>query len=543
MSVPGDFFDDKGRFVPDRLVKYITSNLAGYHLITPRTDEGGDTTWRYHEDLGIYKPDGGGFIKALADEALGHRIKIGYVKETLEIVRIRTYMPREKFVEEPNIVVLKNGVYHVDTGELTDHSPEYYAKAALPVTYDPDATCPLFLKFLKEVASPYINFLQEWTGYHLLKDQRYQRFIILLGDGDNGKSTYLHVLACLIGPDNVATQSLYRLTTNRFAVAELHGKLANIVADISPDEIKHTGALKIATGEDRGAAERKFKDPFNFINYAKLNFSCNQLPKTPDETLAFYKRAIVLLFDVIIPLEKQDDELKEKLTTPEELSGILNWAIEGLHRALERHHLDEPTTITERRTQYRRLSDPVASFAEDHLVEDLDECETKADVYKAFAQYCKDTGFVTPSDSAFFKDLKKHAYYHSGSKTINKQRTQVLLGISLTGAARGARDTRGGIPKATLTDYREVVDPLQGSQPLQASSGGAQEGLPGDDQLFVDAASLLEINGGSMEQRLFFSALTNIGYNQTQASEVLRGDTRLDFRGMDVISMHGETEH
>lgn len=539
MSVPGDFFDDKGRFVPDRLVRHIISRLSGHYLITPQTDEGGDTTWCYHEDLGIYRPDGSRLIKKVADEALGPRAKIGYITETLEIVRIRTYMPREEFIEKPDIIVVRNGVLHVDTGELTDHDPGHYAKAALPVDYDPDATCPRFLKFLNRVAPAYIDFLQEWTGYHLLKDQRFQRFIILLGDGDNGKSTYLHVLSSLIGPDNVATQSLYRITTNRFAVAELHSKLANIVADIGPDEIKYTGALKIATGEDRGAAERKFKDPFNFVNYAKLSFSCNQLPKTPDETLAFYKRAIYLTFDIKIPIAEQDDTLKTKLTTPEELSGILNWALEGLRRALERHRLDEPTTIEERKIGYRRLSNPVASFAEDYLIEDVDEWETKEDVYQAFARYCTDTGFVVPSDSAFFKDLKKEAYYHAGSKTIKKQRTQVLLGIKLTGAVRGAKAARGMISKVAVMGGSKVGDPLHPSQPLQASSDDVLEAPPHEAALFVDALKLLKAHGGKMYQQAFFEALVGLGYNHMQADRWLRADPRFVFMGTQVKFVGG----
>lgn len=361
-------------------------------------------------------------------------------------MRIRTYTNTDDFVEEPGLIVVKNGVYHIDTGELTKHSPTHYAKAALPVTYDPDAECPLFLKFLERVAPKYMDFLQEWTGYHFLKDQRFQRFVILLGDRDNGKSTYLHVLTNLLGTENVSSQSLYNITSKRFALAELHTKLANIAADIGPDEIKYTGALKIATGEDRGAAERKYKDPFNFMNYAKLSFSCNQLPKTPDETGAFHKRHLVLLFDVTIPLEEQDKTLKAKLTTPAELSGILNWALEGLHRLLERDQFDEPTTIEERRTQYRRLSDPIASFTEDCLTEDAEAWETKSDVYRAYTQYCKTEGFASSSDSVFFKELKKHVYYQSGTKTIDKQRVKVINGVTLRGPARGVRPERGVLP-------------------------------------------------------------------------------------------------
>jgi len=442
---PGDFFDD-GTFVPDRLANHILETRFGYTLITPTTERGGDTIWQYHEDLGIYRPDGVSLINRLADEALNTRSKTAYVNEALFLIRIRTYTDPEDFIEEPGLIVVKNGVLHLDTMELTEHSHTHHAKAALPVEYDPDATCPLFLKFLKRVAPEHLTFLQEWTGYHLLKDQRHQRFIILVGDRDNGKSTYLHALTHLLGPENVSHESLYQISTDRFSIARLYGKLANIAADIGPSELKYTGALKIATGEDIGSAQMKYKDKFDFMNYAKLSFSCNQLPKTPDETGAFHKRHLVLPFNVTIPLDEQDPTLKQKLTSPDELSGILNWALDGLRRLQERGQFDEPTTIEERQTQYRRLSDPIASFAEDCLIEDRDEYETKADVYKAFAGYCKAGGFVTPSDSMFFKELKKHTYYHNGSKTIDKQRTQVLLGVKLIGTARGDTPARGDLP-------------------------------------------------------------------------------------------------
>ena len=447
MSIPSDFFDTKGNFIPMRLVELITGDELDNRLLTPITERGGDTMWHYKYDLGIYKPDGIAYVKKEAKRALNKRSKKAHVNEVVFLALIDTYIQPKEFVEDPNLIVVKNGVFHLDTRELTEHSHIYYAKAALPITYDPDAKCPLFLKFLERVAPKYMEFLQEWTGYHFLKDQRHQRFVILLGDRDNGKSTYLHVLNYLLGPENVAHQNLHRLTTNRFAIAELYGKLANIAADIGPDEIKYTGALKIATGEDIGTSEKKFKDPFDFMNYAKLTFSCNQLPKTPDETGAYHKRHLVLLFNVTIPLEEQDKTLKTKLTTPEELNGIFNWALEGLYRLLERGQFNEPTTIEERRSQYRRLSNPVLVFADDCIIEDFEKWETKSDVYKAFAQHCKTNGFVPLSDSLFFKELKKYVYYNTAQKTIDKQRIRVLLGIQLIGAAQGTHPAQGLYPK------------------------------------------------------------------------------------------------
>jgi P4 family phage/plasmid primase-like protien len=381
-----------------------------------------------------------------------------------------------------------------------------------------------------------MGFLQEWTGYHLLKDQRYQRFVILLGDRDNGKSTYLHALTYLLGPENVSHQSLYNLTTRRFSVAELYTRLANIAADIGPDEIKYTGALKIATGEDIGSSEKKYKDPFDFMSYAKLTFSCNQLPVTPDETGAFHKRHIVLLFNVTIPLAEQDKTLKQKLVTPKELSGILNWALEGLHRLLIRDQFNEPTTIEERRTQYRRLSNPILAFAEDCLIEDPDEYETKDNIYKAFAQYCKVTGFVAPSDSTFFKELKKHMYYQAGSKTINKQRVKVLNGVKLEEAARCARGTRGVLPKDLLQYSSKVVIPRAGRAPradIEASQK-PEDPLVLGDQLFTDAIEILSDHGGRMLQRDLFARLVALGYEGLPSRLALHEDDRFAFMGMNV---------
>jgi len=537
MSVPSDFFDGR-KFVPARLANHITSNIAGYHLITPRTDDGGDITWRYHEDVGIFRSDGAGYIKKLADEALGVKTSPGHVNATLFVAQIRTYMNREAFEEEPGLVVLKNGVYHIDTGEITKHSPLHFAKSALPVTYVPDARCPLFLKFLERVAPTYMEFLQEWTGYHLLKDQRYQRFVVLLGDRDSGKSTYLHVLTHFLGVENVSHESLFQISTDRFSIERLYGKLANIAADIGPTELKLTGALKLATGEDIGSAQKKYGQKFDFMSYAKLSFSCNQLPKTPDETGAFHKRPLRLKFNVTIPLEEQDKTLKAKLVKPEELSGILNWAIEGLRRLLERGQFDEPTTVEERRIQWQHESDPVLAFVEGHIIEDVEEYENPEAIYTAFVRYCKDQGFVLPSDTTFYKELKKHVYYQKTRPTINKQRITVFEGIKLKESVTPVTSVRG-----TLTSFYNTNIDIEigksthdrGDTPDSSSSEPADPAPTGpEEQLFADAIKILAGQQGKMQQRYLFAALMKLGYNQLQADQVLRADPRLRFMGTTV---------
>ena len=164
------------------------------------------------------------------------------------------------------------------------------------------------------------------------------------------------------------------------------------------------------TGGDWITAERKNRDPFPYQNYAKLTFSCNQLPRTPDETLAFFKRFIVLVFNEPIPKEKQDPKLLEKLTTESELSGILNWALTGLKRCLVRGRMAEPGDAAERKELYLAMSDPVTGFYNEYIEEDAESFEIKQDLVNAFSLYCRQRGFVAISDRKFFEQFKKTAY-------------------------------------------------------------------------------------------------------------------------------------
>ena len=406
------------KFNPIRLINYLVGNTVQDYFVTPMNDQGGDVLWKYNENWGIFENTGIPWIKELVQELLGEDCRKYIQLEVVSQIKVKTYKEPRDFEEIPGIVVLKNGSFDIQTGILEPHNPKYYAKSRIPVTYDPKADCPLFKKFLKEVIPNSVNFYQEWLGYHLLKDYRFQRCVVCLGDGDNGKSTLLRIQTAFLGTENIATQSLYRLSTNRFAPAELYRKTANIAADIGPDELKHTGTIKMLTGGDYISAEHKNRDPFSFKNYAKLTFSCNQLPKTPDQTLAFFKRFIVIMFNDPIPKDKQDPNLLEKLTTQEELSGIFNFAYEGLIRALERKSLDEPGDALERKDLYLAMSDPVTGFINEYIVEEWNSFEIKQNLINAFFTYCKKKGFIPKSDRKFYEEFKKTVYVRNYHPTL-----------------------------------------------------------------------------------------------------------------------------
>ena len=145
----------------------------------------------------------------------------------------------------------------------------------------------------------------------------------------------LELITKLLGRLNVSNETLHRILESKFASAKLYGKMANIDADMSKEELKHTGMLKMLTGDDDIPAEFKFKNPFSFRNYAKLIFSANTMPVTPDETDAFFARLIIINFPNQYLGDKANPYLLDELTTETEMSGLLSMLIRRLPTCLK----------------------------------------------------------------------------------------------------------------------------------------------------------------------------------------------------------------
>jgi len=265
---------------------------------------------------------------------------------------------------------------------------------------------PSNLKFIDEVAPQDKKTLQEWVGYHLLKANPYHKCLMLVGDGRNGKSTFLSLLGAFLGTENYTCMPLTDIITHRFKTARLYGKLANIAADISPTELKRTGKLKWLTGGDRVEGEKKFQESFDFYNYAKLSFSANQLPASPDQSRAFFSRWLIIGFPNRFEGKDRDSKLLQKLTTEAELSGFLNWALEGLRRLVKNDGFTESPTTEELQAKYETLSDPVTAFISNCLEASSGNVETKDDVYNAYYQFCHTRGLTYVMKNILTKELK-----------------------------------------------------------------------------------------------------------------------------------------
>ncbi|GAI60708.1 unnamed protein product [marine sediment metagenome] len=355
--------------------------------------------------------------------------------EIIAHIKHSTYVRRTEFNKEKWILNLRNGLYDIHSGKLNPHTREFLSTIRIPVAYNQNADYPRVRQFFVEILREEdIPVIEELFGYCLIPDYRIQRAFLFTGDGANGKSTLLELLKNFIGKDNCTNLSIQVIEGQRFAVASLFGKLVNLYADIPSTKMKHVGLFKMLTGGDTIGAEKKFKDAFSFTNYARLVFSTNKPPKVDEDTLAFWRRWIMINLPHKFEADKADTEILDKLTTENELSGLLNVALRSLKRLLHQHRYSYEPSADEIAARYRKASDSVFSFIEDKCESVSDAWISKSALHEVFTEYCDKNNLSQLGKEAFGRALKDTTNIHieSRRRRIDGVITWGWEGIQLT---------------------------------------------------------------------------------------------------------------
>lgn len=396
-----------------------------------------DTEELYYYNKGVYAPHGDRVIKELVQKCLKEADCEKYAKTNLitEIIGgvIRSnYAERDQFKEAPELICFENGILNIETNEFFPHSPEYKFLVKIPIKYDSKAKCPKFGEFIKAVLEEDDqNVIQEFFGYVLYRGYPIQKAFMLTGSGSNGKSVLLNVLKKFVGQGNATSCSIQELEENQFAKSRLYGKLANIYPDLSDKSLHQTGIFKALVGGDSLTSDKKFKDPITFENYAKLIFSANKLPETKDDTDAFFRRWIIITFPNTFSEElgNLDPFLFEKISTEDELSGILNWAIAGLRRLLEKNSFSYTKTTEELRERYTKLSDSLAAFVNEAIEQEPEATIEKEFFYNVYSTYCRKNRLLPKTKVKIGRDLASLVSVNTEKKTIQDNRKWVWKGI------------------------------------------------------------------------------------------------------------------
>ena len=348
-------FDSEEDFT---ISEFADNVIKKFHIVTLS-----DTEEILYFRCGVYTPGGHTIIKAEL-ERTDPNITWTKVKEVLEKIRRRTFVNRDDFDKNLSILNVRNGLLSLSTGEILPHDHSYLSLSQLPIIFDKKATCPVTLRFLAQVLRPKNIFTAiQFIGYCLYHGNNYEKALLCVGGGSNGKSTFLKILENFLGRQNVSHASLQDLNTERFATANLYGKMANIFADLKTEKVTNSGLFKAIVSGDMIRAQNKHQNPFDFVSHAKLIFSTNEIPETEDKSYAYFRRWIILFFDNVFE-DGKDTSLINKLTTEKELSGLLNLALIGLKQLIADGgfiHVEDVRTIEadyrQNRQHRRAISD------------------------------------------------------------------------------------------------------------------------------------------------------------------------------------------
>jgi len=401
-SGPYRYFENsKGEdFVPFHLGRDIKNSHNFF--VHPESDE------IYNYEDGIYDREGEKKIRSVAQDKLHNLVRNNYIKETIEYIRrCGDIRPDKDQINAPkHKIVVDNGFLDLRTRDIQRKTPKQLHTFQIPWEYDPDAGLGMIEDFLHDIVKDEdVKLLQEMFGYCLYKGYPVAKAFMLHGPGANGKSTLLNLLEKFLGPENVATPSLHDLLYDKFSKIELYGKLANIHSDISGSELSSTGTFKMLTGGDTIEGQRKYKDPVEFKNFAKLIYACNNLPSTEDTTKAFFRRWILIDFPYVFDehSEKTDPNIIEKLITPEQMSGLLNWALDGLERVLNSGKFSTTDTRKNIEEKWLRQSDSLKSFFSECVDVEIDHWISKKDLRKAYKAYCENFNLEVESKTRMTK--------------------------------------------------------------------------------------------------------------------------------------------
>ncbi len=375
----------------------------------------------YIYDHGAYLADEGGVIlkNIIQDLIPRHLVKSNTIKSVYDLLIMQKQV--QKKIKELNAhprrwVNFRNCMFDPVEWKMIKHKPEYYSINQIPHILDPEAR-----KDLSAAGAQTIRYLQEsipeeqdrtmlfqYIGYCMTTDSRFQKFMILKGDGGTGKSVIVSLVQNLIGDQNYSTVSLENIN-QRFYPAELMGKLLNACADIESAPLNSVDTIKKVTGEDTLMYERKGRDPKTFESYAKLLFSANKIPLNLDEkTSAFYRRLLIL--EMNRKPKKVDPDLKEKLV--QEVQYLIWTALGHLKILYQEGKFSESDNSKKQVEDLYRAADSIKAFMDESVERTSAEVLMKRDLlYEAYKKYCAEYGRKEYSPGTFYKMLEERGYH------------------------------------------------------------------------------------------------------------------------------------
>jgi len=327
-------------------------------------------------------------------------------------------------------IQLKDSIYDLKNDKIIKSNPSFFITSPIPWSLSVSDETPTIDKLFADwVGEGKKDLLYQIVAYCLLPAYPIHRVFFLVGDGMNGKSTFLRFLQKFLGPTNCVASDLELILNNQFEVARLYKKLVCFVGETNFAMLKKTSILKRITGEDAIGAQFKYKDSFDFINYAKIIISTNSLPAVNDRTKGFFRRALIIEFPNYFP--ETGNDIVDKI--PElEFCNLVTKSLTILKNLLKEGKFINEGTVEEKREKYEALSNPLMKFIQEN-------CQNRGyilamEFYETFQNWLKERNLRVWDNKEIARTLRNLGYSQTRSH-IEGRRLTIWEGISWVGQA------------------------------------------------------------------------------------------------------------
>lgn len=310
----------------------------------------------------------------------------------------------------------QNGIINLRNGELIPHDSNFMMSKMCNAEYDVKREKPKrWIRFLEEVTDgdkDMIEYIQRCIGYSISGSTKEQCAYFLYGLGNNGKSTFLDTIADLLGtysanaqPDSLMLSKMTGGNANS-DIARL--KSARFVTSEEPTEgvRLNEGLLKQLTGGGKVTCRFLYGDEFEYTPEFKIWIATNHKPIVRGTDLGIWRRIKLIPFEVNIPANKVDKNLK--YTLRKEFPQILAWAVEGCLK-WQRDGIEEPARVADATKDYKQEMDLIASFVEQCLIIDYESKQRimANELFSLYSKWARLNNEYEMSSKKFFSEAAK----------------------------------------------------------------------------------------------------------------------------------------
>ena len=408
-------FFEKNHFLHDKFGLFLISE---YHIIKI----GG--VLHYFKE-GVYVPAN---IEGLMIRHIPN-LKQNQRKEVLSF--LMAYVDQNTPVSSANFIAFKNGIYDVSCDTIEPFSQDKIMTNKINWNYNPDAYSQLVDDMLNRLAcgdKKVRMLLEEVIGYTFYRRNELRKAFMLKGKRHNGKSTYLDMIANLLGEDNISALDLADLS-HEYKASGLFGKLANLGDDIEDEFIPSAGIFKKIVSGDRMNANVKFSAPIEFNPYCKMIFSGNTIPRLGRgrDSDAIIDRLIIVPFNASFNkgTKGYSPFIKYQLRSEECMEYLVKIGLEGLKRVLASQGFTTTEGIDKELAEYAEALNPITTFFEEMGDSLCNEPTRKC--YRSYDQFCFENAMKPISHVEFSKQVKEYFGYDIKTVRFEGKPTKIFV--------------------------------------------------------------------------------------------------------------------